>query len=171
MTTFSERQRFTQWWLWALLAAALIIPLAITVIQYGSGTAPIAPADIAIGCTLPLLIIFIFLIMQLHTRVDETGIYYRFAPVHRKMQHIPWGNIEKAYTRTYGPIKEYGGWGIRKGFGKTGNAYNISGDKGLQLELKDGKRILIGTRQPGEIDQVLKALVHKKVIGAKTITG
>ncbi len=104
--------------------------------------------------------------MQLRTQIDETGIRYRFVPIHGKEQHIRWSDVDKVYTRTYSPLKEYGGWGVRKGVGKTGKAYNISGDKGLQIEMKDGKRLLIGTRLPGEIDQVLKALVQKKVISA-----
>lgn len=169
MTSFSEKQKFTQWWLWALLVAALIIPLAVTLVQYNSGNSTITPYDIAVGCMLPLLIILFFTTIKLHTTVDQTGIHYRFAPIHRKMRDIPWTDVEKAYTRTYSPIKEYGGWGIRSGIAKIGKAYNISGNKGLQLELKNGKKILIGTNRPGEIDQLLKTLVQQKVINSKTI--
>ena len=46
---------------------------------------------------------------------------------------ISGGDIEKYYARTYRPIMEYGGWGIR--YGVKGMAYNISGNRGLQLEL------------------------------------
>lgn len=170
MTSFSEKQKFTQWWLWGLLVAALIIPLVVTVAQYSTGKSAITIYDIAVGCMFPLLIIFFFLTIKLATTIDETGVHYRFAPVHRKMRDISWSEIEKAYTRTYSPIKEYGGWGIRSGIAKIGKAYNISGNKGLQLELKDGKKILIGTNRPGEIDQVLKTLVQKKVLSQRTIT-
>jgi len=170
MTSFSEKQKFTQWWLWTLLVAALIIPLVVTLVQYSYGNSTITPYDIAVGCMLPLLIILFFTTIKLHTTVDQAGIHYRFAPVRRKMRDISWSEVEKAYTRTYSPIKEYGGWGIRSGIAKTGKAYNVSGDKGLQLELKNGQKILIGTNRPGEIDQLLKALVQQKVIGQKTIT-
>jgi len=170
MTSFSEKQKFTQWWLWGILIAALVIPLAATLIQYYSGNSSITLYDIAVGCMLPLLIILFFINIKLHTTIDETGIHYRFAPIHRKMRDIPWIEVEKAYMRTYSPIKEYGGWGIRSGLAKTGNAYNISGDKGLQLELKNGKKVLIGTSQPAEIDKALKDLVKQKVISSKVIS-
>jgi len=39
---------------------------------------------------------------------------------------------------------------------KAGVAYNISGNMGLQLELKNGKKILLGTRKPTELEDVLK---------------
>jgi hypothetical protein len=58
-------------------------------------------------------------------------------------------------VRKYSPIKEYGGWGFRYGF-KNGKAYNISGNMGLQLILKNGDRILIGTQKPEELETYLK---------------
>jgi hypothetical protein len=30
-------------------------------------------------------------------------------------------------------------------------AYNVSGDRGVQLELKDGKNLLIGSQYPEEL--------------------
>jgi hypothetical protein len=170
MTPFTEKQRFTQWWLWALLIAALVIPLSATLIQSRAADSGITGTDIAIGSLFPSLILLFFLIMHLRTRIDESGIRYRFVPIHGKEQHIKWDEIEKVYTRTYSPLKEYGGWGIRTGFGKTGKAYNISGNKGIQVELKDGKRVLLGTCKPSEVDNVLKALVQQKVVSAKAIS-
>ncbi|MES2389410.1 MAG: hypothetical protein V4543_15515, partial [Bacteroidota bacterium] len=61
----------------------------------------------------------------------------------------------KAYIRTYSPMGEYGGWGIRYGINK-GWLYNVSGNMGLQLELLDGKKVLIGTRKPDEIIAALR---------------
>jgi hypothetical protein len=61
-------------------------------------------------------------------------------------------------VRTYQPLKEYGGWGL-KGTSKN-RAYNMSGKEGLQLELKDGRRVLIGTRKPADIEVALK-LINK----------
>jgi hypothetical protein len=58
-------------------------------------------------------------------------------------------------ARTYRPILEYGGWGIRYSpFGK-GWAYNISGNQGVQLELMNGKRILIGSQRAEELARTI----------------
>lgn len=58
--------------------------------------------------------------------------------------------------RTYSPLGDYGGWGIR---GLPGNlAYNVWGKAGLQLIFQSGNRLLLGTQQPQVLRQVLAAL-------------
>ena len=63
-------------------------------------------------------------------------------------------DIDKAYIRQYSPLHEYGGWGYR--VGPNGKAYNAMGEMGLQLELRDGSRILIGTQRPEQLRQVIQ---------------
>ena len=109
----------------------------------------------------------------LTTYINEEGILIRLFPFFVKWISFPWDIISKAYIRTYRPIKEYGGWGIRhpsgmfrfniiriKGLRNNPNnvAYNMSGNIGLQLELINGKRVLIGTRRPVELEEVLRKL-------------
>ncbi len=158
MHHFKESQKFTQWWLWALIIASLVIPLALTFSGLQTSKQPLTMGNILIGCSIPAFIIILFASMRLTTLIDSTGIYYRFMPFHLKPRHIEWQEVEKAYIRTYSPIKEYGGWGIRKGLGKTGMAFNVSGSTGLQLELKDGQKILIGTQHPDDVTTLLRQL-------------
>lgn len=68
---------------------------------------------------------------------------------------IPLKNVVRAFPRTYRPISEYGGWGIR--FGRSGRAFNMSGNRGVQLVLKSGRRVLIGSQRPEE----LAAAIHR----------
>ena len=62
--------------------------------------------------------------------------------------------IIKYEIRKYRPIIEYGGWGIR--FNKSGKAYTVSGNIGIQIQMSTGKGILIGTQQPNEFLQAMK---------------
>ncbi|MDR1654288.1 MAG: hypothetical protein LBS01_11720 [Prevotellaceae bacterium] len=48
-------------------------------------------------------------------------------------------------------------FGFRKSF-LNETAYVINGNIGLQLELKNGKRILISAQKPAEIQEILKKL-------------
>ncbi|MGI4862562.1 MAG: hypothetical protein ACRYFZ_01470 [Janthinobacterium lividum] len=58
--------------------------------------------------------------------------------------------------RTYSPLGDYGGWGIR---GLPSNlAYNVWGQAGLQLIFQSGNKLLLGTQQPEELRKVLVAL-------------
>ena len=77
----------------------------------------------------------------------------RFFPFHFREKHFAWEDISKAYVRRYSPLWEYGGWGIKYGF--QGKAYNVSGNEGIQLELKSGKRVLIGTTLPKKASETL----------------
>ncbi len=70
-----------------------------------------------------------------------------------KKEAIPFSEIAKCDARQYSPIKEYGGWGIR--YGTKGMAYNVSGDRGVQLELTNGKRLLIGSQRSEELAKTI----------------
>jgi hypothetical protein len=110
----------------------------------------------------------------LTTYINEDGIYIRVFPFFLKPQYFSWDIITKAYVRKYRPIKEYGGWGVNQGgfrfnifriqtlrfhsLWSNNVAYNMSGNMGLQLELNNGKRVLIGTRKPVEVESVLRKL-------------
>lgn len=55
---------------------------------------------------------------------------------------------------------DYGGWGFRFGLFGKGRALNVSGNKGIQLVLTDGTRLLIGTNKPDEARQALQLIGH-----------
>ncbi|MEJ5260345.1 MAG: hypothetical protein WHS88_09170 [Anaerohalosphaeraceae bacterium] len=95
------------------------------------------------------------------TYVRREGIEVVCLPLTFLRRQIAWEEIERLYARTYSPILEYGGWGIR--FGRAGTAYNIRGNQGIQLELKNGKRILIGTQQPQEFLEAVRIAAPGKL--------
>jgi len=154
---FEEKQKFTQIWIILLL----VIPILITVwgfiqqvimgIPFGNNPAP-DWAFILIFAFIGALT-GLFLSMNLQTSIDKTGIQYRFFPFQTKTKLISWDEVDKVYVRKYRPIAEYSGWGIR--YGKNGKALNTSGNKGMQIILSNGKKLLIGTQRPDELQQVL----------------
>lgn len=159
MKVFKEEQRFTQLWLIVLIAVSLIVPIIIIVQEYLKEETKMTTTQFVLttsGILVAALFIFAF---KLTTRIDEKGIYYKFFPFHLKFKQIPWQEIAKAYVRTYNPIGEYGGWGLKGGFfwrKSKGTCINVSGDIGIQLELKNGKKLLIGTQKKEEAISVLK---------------
>jgi hypothetical protein len=82
----------------------------------------------------------------------------RFIPFHLKEIFIAWNQLDECYIRTYSPLGEYGGWGIKYGLGGAGKVYNVSGNQGLQLVFKDGARLLIGTQKPLELQEIINKL-------------
>ncbi|MBX7155267.1 MAG: hypothetical protein K1X91_09905 [Bacteriodetes bacterium] len=152
---FYEKQKFTQWWIWVII-------LGINgIMMYGIyyqvicgkpfGNHPMDNIGLLLMAIPMLLILVLFYVMKLETKIKSDGIYVRFFPFHIKFKHYPWQTISKAYVRTYSPIAEYGGWGLRLGLFGKGMAYNVSGNVGVQLEFANNKKLLIGTHKPDEI--------------------
>ncbi|MCW3113115.1 MAG: hypothetical protein JWR18_1511 [Segetibacter sp.] len=91
--------------------------------------------------------------MKLETQIRKDGIYVKFFPFHLSFKEYKWNDVKKSYVRQYNPMSEYGGWGLR--WGLAGKAFNVSGDKGLQLEFLDNKKVLIGTNKAEELKATL----------------
>jgi hypothetical protein len=166
MKIFKEEQRFTQAWLIVLLAISVIVPIVIIINEYLDKNTTMSNNEFILtlgGIVVSVTFIFFF---QLKTRIDEFGIHYQFFPFHLSMKTIHWKEINTATVRTYDPIGEYGGWGIKGGLfwdKSKGKCMNISGDIGIQLVFKDGKKLLIGTQKKEEATQVLKTYNTKKI--------
>lgn len=149
---FSEKQQFRS--IWAFL------PFLIVAIGLGIATSQMTEAGKSL---LPLLfawlvalaILFFFVLMRLETVITNTEIYVRFYPFLKKQ--ITWTEVEQTFIRAYQPLWEYGGWGIRLS-PTHGKAYNVAGNKGLQLILKNGEKILIGTQKEGELEAVINKI-------------
>ncbi|MGN6532954.1 MAG: hypothetical protein ACTHK0_14530 [Ginsengibacter sp.] len=151
---FAETQRFRQPWLWAIILGVDILFIYAILSEIKKMKSDVQ-LTLIITTIIAVLLLVLFLILRLETKITGQGIYYRFYPFQLKFKVISWQEVSEAYLRTYKPLWEYGGWGIRFGLRRNGMAYNVSGNQGLQLELANGKRILLGTRRPEEIAHVL----------------
>ncbi|WP_417871745.1 hypothetical protein [Winogradskyella sp.] len=164
MRIFKEEQRFNQTWIIVLIAVSAIVPLLVITKEYLDNPASFSTIEF-IG-TLAIILVascFIF-VFKLHTRIDEDGIRYKFFPFQLKFKLLPWTEIKSANVRTYDAITEFGGWGLKGGalWNKSkGRAINVSGDIGIQLQLKNGKKLLIGTQKKEEAIRVLEAYKTK----------
>jgi hypothetical protein len=161
---YRETQRFRQWWIWALVLGIAVLSLYGAVQQliwgkpFGNNPAPdgwMIVIAVIFGIGLP---IFMYTI-NLTTEIRNDGLYVRFFPFHLSFTRIATHEIKRFESRTYSPLGEYGGWGIR--FGKKGKAYTVSGNRGVQLELTNGKRLLIGSQRPEELVETLTSMTHK----------
>lgn len=161
---FSEQQRFRQWWLWTLIIGlnATMLVVILTLLwdddpvneQRGSILFQVINFMVILGMTL------LFLSLRLEMSITQEGIQVRFFPFQRKKRIYTWNMIARAYIRTYQPITEYGGWGMR-GIGNN-RALNVSGKQGLQLVFTDGRKLLIGSQKTHEIEQLLIQLHQLK---------
>ena len=162
---YREVQHFRQVWLWLLLLCLAGVAIYAVVEQlildkpFGSNPASDTVLIIIVvifGFGFPIFFYF----MNLTTEVRSDGLYYRFFPFHLSFHKIPLEDLKTYEVRTYSALREYGGWGIR--WGLNGKAYNVGGNRGVQLELSNGELILIGSRKPDEFAEALALAVRGK---------
>ena len=154
---FREEQKMaTVWWLTLIIAAITglmwygFIQQIILGRPFGTNPGPdwsMWLLWVVFGIGFPIVWAMIRLIVEV--RDDYLLIrYYPFTT--RKVSFV---DIKRAEARTYSPLREYGGWGVR-GWGKK-MAYNVSGNKGVEVELQDGQTIMIGSQRSEELALVL----------------
>jgi hypothetical protein len=164
---FTEQQKFNQWWIWIVLIVLNgiftygIYKQIFNKEQFGDN--PTSDNGLFIGFGGMFLLTVLFYTLKLQTIIKADGIYVRFFPFHIAYRKYNWDKLIKIYVRKYSPITEYGGWGLRIGLFGKGNAFNVSGNQGLQLEIIDKRNLLIGTNKPEELKEVLTKIGQYKL--------
>jgi hypothetical protein len=151
---FHETQKFSWILSLAVLSGSVVFLVVIIFLWFAS--------DIESGVIWILWIVWLVMTfidglvatINLVTEVHSDGIDVYFGPLRFPRKKFTWQEIKEIYPRHYAPLAEYGGWGIR--YGKSGRAYNIKGDQGIQLVLDNGNKFLIGTQQPEDFIRAVK---------------
>jgi hypothetical protein len=112
----------------------------------------IAATWLLCGIGLPVLL----LTMRLIVEVFPDHVSIRYVPLLRR--RIMTAEIAHFRARSYRPIIEYGGWGI-KGWSMRRIAYSVGGNQGVELELRDGRRVMIGSQRSDELEAALGAVL------------
>ncbi len=161
---FRETQKFSQVWIMVVIYAAVLLvwfgffQQIIFGKPFGTNPGPdwlMWLLWLLIGIGLPVLFHSLTLIVE----VREDCVHIQYVPFINRQ--IPFDEIETFQARSYQPIREYGGWGI-KGWSSKKIAYNVKGNQGVELELINGQRIMIGSQKAEEL---ALAIAHQKGSG------
>ena len=164
---FEEDQYLRQPWLWIVIGGSSLSQILLfgwglyQQLYLGRPWGTSATSDEALVVIAALVLIIalgiplLLYTTKLTVRVDATHLRVRYFPFLRKA--VPLEQVTRCMVRTYQPLREYGGWGIRWSWTGRGWAYNVSGDRGVQLELASGRRLLIGSQRPNELAEAISA--------------
>lgn len=163
---FKETQKFSQPLLWIIILSTYIpvhiwgIKDLINEYSKGSGwwTSETFIAGL-IGLVLLNLLMLLFLFFRLETHIDQAGVQFRYPPIINSWRRIPLQDIQSIQVSRYSPWL-YGGWGIRLSW--HGWAYNVSGNQGIIIKKKNGKRLLIGTQRPEQAQEAVHQLMREE---------
>ena len=152
---FEEKQKFTQWWFWTIILGLPIL-MSIFILSEHFGDHPMPINEVAFVLFLSWAYVLLFWILSLRTKIDSNKIVIQFFPLRKK--RIGWDEVDSAEVLNYGNV---GGYGIRM-LTKYGTVYNIDGQMGLFLQLKNGKKICIGTQRAEELRGFINTLDKAK---------
>lgn len=146
-----------------LLAVAVGVFAGVTGMRQEPIELPGVVIAVSCGVLIPLGIAVLIWVSRLETEVRTDGLYVRYFPFHRRFRKFGAEELSECFARKYRPILEYGGWGIRCAWTwKGGRAYNISGNEGVQLVFKNGKRLLIGSKEATELEAAIRSVIKNR---------
>jgi len=151
-TEFKEEQKFTQWWLWLLLIVLAAIPFfgiyKQIILGEVFGNKPMSDTGLIIAAIISSAVLILFWLSKLETEIDQNGIRIKFFPLVNRV--VSWEEVKSAQVLNYGFV----GYGIRIATA-YGTVYNTKGNIGLAIELKNGKKLLVGTQKKEELSEIV----------------
>ena len=156
--TFHETQQINRrlWWLISsgtVLIWAVIFYLSF--IQSGSSF-----SNDPYNTFVWLSIVFLGLMTMLFYRMRKLIIEVRFDRLDIRSvpfvtREILFSDIKSFQARQYNPGREYGGWGNKKTIFGRKMAYTIKGNWGVDIELTNGRFVLIGSQKANELEDAI----------------
>ena len=152
---FSEQQQFDQPFLWIMIGIGVVPMVGFLmwgvyqqiILEQPWGDQPLNDLGLLLVTLFSLAfaaaIILLFRYARLETQVDRWGVRYKFSPLIRQ-----WKELVKSDIKAYKIVKySFRGYGIRWGFDGI-KTLNVKGNKGIEFQFGENKKIIIGTQQP-----------------------
>ncbi len=148
MSRFVEIQRFPLWADLLMLGIGVAMPLAIWLAGERDPKAAQVFAWVHPGTVLVWVGLF-----RMKTEVGDGAVTVTFGWIPTYRRRIALADILSAEPIQYNPIRDFGGWGIR---GIPVSGLNARGNLGVQLKLRDGRGLMIGSQVPTELAQAIR---------------
>jgi hypothetical protein len=134
-------------------AALLFITIRQVVFHQPWGSKPLSNSGLIVLSALLIAVYLRLVTVRLVTDVAGGNLSVGLRGLWRR-RRVPLSTVRAAEPVRFDPAREYGGYGIRSG--PRGLAYIASGNDGVQLELKDGSKLLIGSQQSEELAEHIR---------------
>jgi hypothetical protein len=111
--------------------------------------------DITVLVLLPITFTLLLFFLKLSIRIDKNYLMFKMFPFHWTYRIIKLDEIKSATFKEYNINRTFHGWGLGISWNRKYKSYTVTGYKGVEISLKDGKKIFIGTQQP---ETIIKSL-------------
>jgi hypothetical protein len=163
MPLFHEEQPFRQLRLRILTAIPSVVMTLLAVWQVGLGQhlgkEPMSDGSL-IGWAIFLWLVYLRLVtVKLVTELRQGELRVRMRGLWRS-HRIPLSDVKSVQASTFDAARDWGGYGIRST--RRGTAYLAGGDQGVELEMKNGAVVLIGSRRSSELAQKIVSVTEPR---------
>jgi hypothetical protein len=168
---FQEKQFLREvtllWWMVVPVALAIILSLLYGVywqliMGVPWGTKPMSDGGLILlsltSLAILMMVVWVLFSVRLETTVSEEGIAFQYYPHMRKFRQIPKVEIQ-AYTVKKLSFFEARRRGYRRSLTGRQQRLTISGRDALIITLISGKKIIIGTQKPSQLDKAMRQLM------------
>lgn len=165
---FEEKQRFTQWWLWAIIVSTSTLVLGLfgnalyiqLVLGQPWGDEPMSDDSLIMvslfTTTAMIVMLMVFFNSTLEIVVDKSSVSYRYFPLIRRWRRIERENIQSYEIREY----YFKGYGFHRDL-RGNKRINVKGNSGIEITMLDGSKLLLGTQQPGDFLSALNKMKNR----------
>ncbi len=147
-------------WVLVLLWTACIAAAVAAIYDLQQGSEPMSA--VGAGLTASAVLLFPMLITLVFTRLDvevrTDCLRIAFGPIHLARKRITFSEIESVRGVSYRPLREFGGWGFRPRGKRT--AWTIRGNQALQVTLRNGKQVYVGSRFPQRLEERVRTAMR-----------
>jgi hypothetical protein len=113
-------------------------------------------------------ILLLFFYGGMRTRVNRDGIAIRYGLAGIRVFRCRFDEIAGIRIRSFAPLAEFGGYGIRARRGIT--AYFLAGGRGIQLNLPNRRSVLIGSSNPERLASAIEVVGGVPLVSDNEVT-
>jgi hypothetical protein len=112
----------------------------------------------AVLLVMSLGLFLLFRFMSLNIKISGDQLEFTYSPFLRTPIVYKRYDIKEWEVRSFSPMTEFGGLGYRKrkGLRTKDLSYTMKGNKGLQLTLANGEKVLIGTQYGTRLESAMR---------------
>jgi hypothetical protein len=105
-----------------------------------------------------------FLVAGLSVRLHRDHLVVGLGSVGLISKKVRYDQIVRTESVTYSPIREFGGWGVRRGKDRK-KVWSARGNHAVVLHLRDGTRLYVGSDSPHRLEERIRAVAGTRIGG------
>jgi hypothetical protein len=148
-------EEITPWpvWIWPIVVGSFLAGTWAVWRETSPTSATAVTSSVAVLVMGPLAMWA--LVGSLRVRVTHSSLLIGFGRLQWIQKHLPFSEITGIEPVRYSPIREFGGWGVRFGWGGK-RAWTIRGNGAVRLTLRDGKQLYVGSDHPQRLAERIR---------------